>query len=77
MSIIDKIKFTVKCKDCNIVETKSIFDKGSRHGGSFWQSSVSFDYFATSWKSDKIYGPSLISATCKKCGKPSFIKENM
>lgn len=74
MGIIDEIKFTIECKNCNIVETKSVFDKGSRHGGSFWQSSVSFDYFATSWKSDEIFGPSLASAKCKQCGNLAIVK---
>ncbi|GAJ68027.1 ras GTPase-activating-like protein IQGAP1 [Edwardsiella piscicida] len=67
MGIIDKSTYTLKCPNCEIVETLAILDKGSNWGGSHWQSGGSFQHFHTEWQGGGLTEPSLKIAKCKVC----------
>jgi hypothetical protein len=71
MGIIDSTIHSLACNNCKTLESVTILDKGSNYGGSHWQSGKNFINFNSQWSnSSEHIEPSLISATCKKCGVP-------
>jgi hypothetical protein len=67
MSVIDKSIYTLTCPACHAHQEKAILDKGSTFGGSYWQSSVTFELFTTAWQGGGHEEPKLVSASCKTC----------
>jgi hypothetical protein len=75
MGVIDKCTYTLSCDVCAVSEVKSVLDKGSCWSGSSWGSPPKFSNFNVSWNGDGgRKEPGLVSATCRKCGKPANIE---
>ncbi len=69
MGTIDKTIHTLTCKKCNIVESASVYEKGSGWGVGSWQSGPSFSKFQTGWEGEGEIEPKLIQAKCNQCGE--------
>lgn len=68
MGIIDKMTYTLTCKNCGTTEKSSILDEGAPYSGAAWCSSAHFSDFDTSWQGGGLTEPKLLSVKCKKCG---------
>ncbi|WP_298034730.1 hypothetical protein [uncultured Desulfovibrio sp.] len=68
MGCIDKIVYTVLCKQCGNQSETSIRDSGSNFGGSWWGSEGNFADFDSAWEGGGLQEPKLLYIKCKKCG---------
>ena len=73
MGTIDKTVYKLTCPKCSSSETSAVLDKGSGWSGSWWQSSATFLQFDTEWTGGAEVEPTLVSATCKKCGTAATV----
>lgn len=66
MAYNDKLTVTISCEACGITENESAKDYGGVRGIK-WEQLGSFGSFKTVQTFDDKHGPSVKSATCKKC----------
>ena len=74
MGVIDQCTYNLTCKECNISESSSVFDKGSNYSGSWWSSGPKFNHFNTSWSGGGEVEPKLVKAICKTCGSAASVE---
>jgi ribosomal protein L37E len=68
MGTIDSTTHTLGCAACGIEESATVLDKGNMYSGSSWQAGASFAKFETTWTGSGKTEPTLLTATCKRCG---------
>jgi hypothetical protein len=76
MGVIDKVTATVSCATCNIDESHSAVEKGSSFGSGGWRNFDEFKNFDVVISREQC-GPSVTSATCKKCSGPARVTEKL
>lgn len=76
MGIIDRAVYKLMCPQCEISETSSLADRGSKWGGSSWGAGASFTKFMTKWSGGGIHEPKLTLAVCNKCGGNATVESH-
>lgn len=72
MGFIDKKTATLTCATCGFSEDLNALEKGDAHSSS-WQTFGSSEHFFFGETEDRIGGPVVTSATCKKCKNPARV----
>ncbi len=73
MGIIDKSTYTLKCPNCEIVETLAILDKGSNWGGSIGKVEALSDIFIQNGKEEDLLSPLLNLQNAKYANNPHLL----
>jgi len=68
MGYIDNLCVTLTCPKCGAVEEAAALDKGSAWNGSHWHRFDEFKLFNTTCDGGGKQEPTIVAATCKKCG---------
>lgn len=73
MGVIDRTTHMLTCP-CGASESVSLVQYGSAYGAGEWQSGKPFQGFSVTWGAGNAStGPSIVSATCNKCGSTPSI----
>lgn len=75
MGIIDSNRFILSCSTCATEEAAVVHQKGSAYGAS-WQHGQELKRFQVEWKDRGAAGPTITSATCRKCGMTATVKQS-
>jgi hypothetical protein len=67
MGVIDKNIATMTCPECKVTETITALEKGSVYGSAGWGSFGRSQHFDVEIEEDRVGGPDVKSAKCKKC----------
>lgn len=68
MVVIDRLRVTLVCNNCNSREESSALDKGSNWNSSCWNSFGKFKLFKVTSDGGGNQEPSIVVAKCKRCG---------